>query len=65
MYPQTDGAIRLHRFYASFPHFRGIEFAIVGGEDVVVYARGQNDELKGACALYDFTLRIEGCRKDA
>jgi hypothetical protein len=65
MYAQTEGAIRLHSFYAQFPHLREIEFAIVGGHDVVVYALRESDELKRACGLYDFALRIEGWRVDA
>ena len=65
MYAQTEGAIRLHSFYARFPHFREIEFAIVGGQDVVVYAGRDSDELRRACSLYDFVLRVEGWRLDA
>jgi hypothetical protein len=65
MYAQTEGAIRLHCFYAHFPHLREIEFAIVGGHDVVVYAMRESAELKRACSLYDFALRIEGWRMDA
>lgn len=65
MYVQTDGALRLHSFYSRFPHFREIEFAIVGGQDVVVYARRESDELKRACSLYDFALHVEAWRIDA
>jgi hypothetical protein len=65
MYAQTKGALRLHRFYSHFPHLREIEFAIVGGQDVVVYARRESDELKRACNLHDFALRVESWRIDA
>lgn len=65
MYPQTEGALRLHSFYSRFPHFRDIEFDIIGGQDVVVYARRESYELKRACSLYDFALHIEAWRIDA
>lgn len=59
MYMQTEGARRLHSFYAHFPKFRGVEFTILGASDVVIFARQDNAELRGACALFDFQLETE------
>ena len=60
IYKQTEGATRLHSFYACFPKFRDVEFAIRGASDVVIFARQEHAELRGACALFDFRLEIEG-----
>jgi len=59
IYAQTEGATRLHSFYAHFPQFRDVAFAIRGASDVVIFARQENAELRGACALFDFRLEIE------
>jgi len=59
IYAQTEGATRLHSFYAHFPQFRDVGFAIRGASDVVIFAQQENAELRGACALFDFRLETE------
>src|SRR5271166_2443600 len=48
IYAQTEGATRLHSFYAHFPQFRDVGFAIRGASDVVIFAQPENAELRGA-----------------
>ena len=60
IYKQTEGATRLHSFYAHFPQYREVEFMIRGAIDVVIFAPQENAELRGACDLFDFRLEIEG-----
>ena len=59
IYAQTEGATRLHSFYAHFPQFRDVGFAIRGASDVVIFAQQENAELRGTCVLFDFRLEIE------
>ena len=60
IYKQTEGATRLHSFYARFPKFRDVRFVIHGASDVVIFAKQYDPELRGACALFDFRLEISG-----